>query len=151
MHLAHHAREHRAIAHAGIEDAYRRRPRMDLAQLEPDAARDHVLLAAGVDEQQVLLAVVEEAEVGFGIRFLRRRRRALHGSGVDQRHQLRRRIARAGCAVLHHEIVDAGESFRRDACAIAQARDELAVFHRPAAESRLGHAGAAAKIRDTAQ
>src|SRR5207344_3242211 len=42
------------------------RPRMDVAELEPDAARHHVLLAAGVDEEEVLLAVVEEAEVLLG-------------------------------------------------------------------------------------
>ena len=35
--------------------------------------------------------------------------------------------------------------------AVAQARDELAVVHRAAAESRLSHAGAPAEIRDTSE
>ena len=124
---------------------------MDLAELEADAARDDVLLAAGIDEQEVLLAVVEEAEVAFRIRLLRRRARALHGAGVDQRHQLGGRLARARRAVLRHEIVDARQRLRRDARAVAQARDELAVVDRTAAESRLRHAGTPAKIGDAAE
>ena len=71
VHLAHHLREHRAVAHAGVEQAHRGRARVDVAELEPDARRDHVLLAAGVDEEQVLLAVVEEAEVLFRRRLAR--------------------------------------------------------------------------------
>ena len=43
------------------------------------------------------------------------------------------------------------QGLRRDARAVAQARDELAVVHRAAAESRLGHAGAPAEIRDAAE
>jgi hypothetical protein len=74
VHLAHHSREHGAVAHAGVEQPHRRRTRMDMAELEPDAARDHVLLAAGVDEEEVLLAVVEEAEVLFRRELAHRRR-----------------------------------------------------------------------------
>jgi hypothetical protein len=40
---------------------------MDLGKLESHAACDDVLLAARVDEEQILLAVIEEAEVGFRI------------------------------------------------------------------------------------
>src|SRR5262249_57523231 len=47
---------------------------MDVGQFERDAARDHPFLAAGIDEQQILLAVVEEAEVALGIAFAGRRR-----------------------------------------------------------------------------
>src|SRR5260221_1733728 len=151
VHLAHDAREHRAVAHAGIEQAHRRRPRMDLAELEPDAPRDHVLLAAGIDEEQVLLAVVEEAEVGFRIGLRCGHRGMLRGTGMDQRHQLRRRIADARAAMLRYEIVDAGEGLGGDARPVAQPRDELAVVDGAAAESRFGHARAPAKIRDASQ
>src|SRR6266404_553969 len=47
---------------------------MDVGQFERDAARDHPFFAAGVDEQQVLLPVVEEAEVALGIAFAGRHR-----------------------------------------------------------------------------
>ncbi len=152
VHLAHHAREHRAVAHAGVEQAHRGRARMDVAELEPDALRHHVLLAAGVDEQQVLLPVVEEAEVLFRRRVARmhdrqRRQRA----GADQRQQLRRRIARARGAVLHHELVDPLQGLRSDPRTVAQPRDELAVVHRAPAESGLGHASATAEFGDAAQ
>ena len=63
VHLAHDAGQHRAVAHAGVEHAQGRRLGMQVGQLHADAARDHLLLAAGVDEQQVLLPVVEEAEI----------------------------------------------------------------------------------------
>src|SRR5258706_14465527 len=38
---------------------------MDIGEFHADALRDHPLLAASVDEQQVLLAVVVEAEIGL--------------------------------------------------------------------------------------
>src|SRR5205085_8446429 len=130
---------------------HRRWPRMNLAELESHPARDHVLLAAGVDEQEILLAIVEETEIAFRIGLLRRQRRALWRAGVDERQQLRRRIAGAARAVLFNEVVDARERLRRDARAVAQARDEFAVVHRAAAERRLGHPGAPADIRDAAK
>ena len=63
VHLAHDAGQHGAVAHAGIEQAHRRRLGVEVGELHADAARHHLLLAAGIDEQQVFLAVVEEAEV----------------------------------------------------------------------------------------
>ena len=69
VHLAHDAGQHGAVAHAGVEHAHRRRLGMEVGELHADAARDHLLLAAGVDEQQVLLPVVEEAEVARGRAF----------------------------------------------------------------------------------
>ena len=50
VHRAQHTRQHRSVAHAGIEQPQRRRARMDAAKLERDAIGDHTLLAAGVDE-----------------------------------------------------------------------------------------------------
>src|SRR5438067_13232599 len=70
---------------------------------------------------------------------------------MNERHQLRRRLARAGRTVLDHEIVDAGEGLGRDTRPVAQARDELAVVHGPAAEGGFGHACAPAEIRDTSE
>ena len=63
MHGAHGARQHGAVAHAGVEQPQRRRARMDVGQLHADALGDDPLLAAGGDEQQVFLPVVVEAEV----------------------------------------------------------------------------------------
>ena len=72
VHGAHGAREHRAVAHSGVEQAKRGRARVDIGELHPDALGDHPFLAAGGDEQQVFLAVVVEAEVvrrpGGGLR-----------------------------------------------------------------------------------
>jgi hypothetical protein len=39
---------------------------VEVGKLHADAARHHLLLAAGIDEQQVFLAVVEKAEVAGG-------------------------------------------------------------------------------------
>ena len=62
VHLPHDPGEHGAVAHAGVEHPERRRPRVDVPELQPRALRHRPLLAAGVDEHQVLLAVVVEAE-----------------------------------------------------------------------------------------
>ena len=67
VHRPHHPQQHGAVAHAGVEHAQRRRARMDIGEFEPDPAGDHPLFAAGVDEQQVFLPVVEEAEVALRI------------------------------------------------------------------------------------
>ena len=67
VHGAHHAREHGAVADAGIEHAHRRRARMDVGEFQPDALADHPFFAAGVDEQQILLPVVEETEIALRI------------------------------------------------------------------------------------
>ncbi len=73
VHRAQHAGEHGAVAHAGIEEAHRRRARLDQLELARDAVRHHPLLRAGVDEHQIFLAVVVEAEIllrgrAFGLR-----------------------------------------------------------------------------------
>ena len=76
VHRAHHAQQHGAVADAGVEHPQRRRARMDVGEFQRDAVGHHPLFAAGVDEQQILLPVVEEAEVAL-------------------------RIGRAGCARRH--------------------------------------------------
>jgi hypothetical protein len=48
----------------GVEDAERRRRRLQVAELERNPVGDFGLLAAGRDEQQVFLPVVEEPEPG---------------------------------------------------------------------------------------
>ncbi len=63
VHGAHRARENGAVAHPGIEQSQRRGAGVNVGEFHPDALGDHPLLAAGCDEQQVLLAVVVEAEV----------------------------------------------------------------------------------------
>jgi hypothetical protein len=54
--------QHGAVAHAGVEDAHRRRPRLEQAQLEVDPLGDDPLLGTGADEEEVLLPVVVEAK-----------------------------------------------------------------------------------------
>ena len=77
MHRPHHPRQHGAVADAGIEDAQRRRRRLQIAEFERDAVADLGLLAAGRDEQQILLPVVEEPEA--------RRRDGVGGGRAVQR------------------------------------------------------------------
>ena len=77
VHGAHHARQHRAVADAGVEHAHRRRTRMQMRKLFGDAVRHLPFLAAGIDEQQIFLPVVEEAEIALRIARLRRRRAAV--------------------------------------------------------------------------
>jgi hypothetical protein len=65
---AQHAGQHGAVAHARIVQAKRRRAGLDLGQLLAHPFGDGPLLAAGGDELQILLAVVEKTEMGFGRR-----------------------------------------------------------------------------------
>ena len=54
-------------------------------------------------------------------------------------------------ALAGQEVADALQRLGRDAGAVAQAGDELAVVDGAAAEGRLGHAGPAAELRDAVQ
>ena len=86
VHRAHHPRQHRAVADTGVEHPQRRRARMQAGQLQRHPLGDHPLLAAGVDEQQVFLPVLEEAEIAAGIALLRRHLEAARRrqpAGVD--------------------------------------------------------------------
>src|SRR5579864_9242788 len=66
MHRAHDARQHGAVANACVEDPEAWRMRMDVRELERYAIRDHPFLAAGIDEEQIFLPVVVEAEILVG-------------------------------------------------------------------------------------
>ena len=90
MHRAHHAREHRAVADAGVEDADCRRARVQMRKLLGDAVRHLPLFAAGVDEQQIFLPVVEEAEIALRVRLAR----TMRGRGGGRRHAERVNSAR---------------------------------------------------------
>ncbi len=63
VHAAHDAGQDRAVAHARVEQADGRRAWMDVGEFLHDPFRHHSLLAAGVDEHQVFLPVVVEAEI----------------------------------------------------------------------------------------
>ena len=64
MQRPHHPRQHGAVADAGVEDPQRRRRRLQIAEFERNPVGDLGLLAAGRDEQQIFLPVVEEPEAG---------------------------------------------------------------------------------------
>ena len=156
VHGAHHARQHRAVADAGVEHAHRRRARMNIGELHADTMRDFPFLRAGVHEQQIFLPVVEEAEIALRVVARlsgsdRRRRR------LDQRERGRRRVEQHAAARRHsvgvarHETADAFQSIGGDAPAIAQAVGELAVVHRAAAEGGFGQAALAAEFADLLQ
>src|ERR1700688_3819330 len=67
MHGAHYSRKHRAIADAGIEHANRWWSRMQIGEFLGDAMRHFPFFTAGIDEEQILLAVIEEAEIALRI------------------------------------------------------------------------------------
>ena len=112
---------------------------MDMRQFLGDAVRDLPLLAAGIDEQQIFLPVVEEAEVARRIAVRQRRR-------GDGRRQRRARLARAFDdrqplalrRMRRHKTVDAVERVGGDAAAVAQPRRKLAVVDGAAAEGGFG-------------
>ena len=147
-----------------------------LRELQRDAVRHHPLFRAGVDEQQILLPVVEEAEValriapplppcerpglpaGIGICI-----GTTEGAGRGGSHlrdgAFEAAVGRArddrgprhDVAVGRHEAADAVERFGGDAAAMAQPACELAVVHRAAAEGGFGKAGLAAIFGDFLQ
>ena len=149
MHGPHHPEQDRAVAHAGVEHPQRRRARVNIGELEPDPAGHHPLFAAGVDEQQVFLPVVEEAEVALWI--------ALPGRDRGRRSRNPRRPRRPiddrgtrgvrGHAVVVHEASDAVERLGRDPSAIAEPRGELAVIDGAAAEGGIPQARCADNSR----
>ena len=157
VHRAQRTHQHRAVADAGVEQAHGGRTRMDVAELERDAARHHPLLRAGVDEQQILLPVVEEAEVAQRVgraRRMRDRHRAFRAHRRAQRcraldHQRARE--RGLVAMARHEAADAVERLGGDAPAVAQAACELAVVDGAAAEGRFRQAHLTAEIGDFLQ
>ena len=141
-----------------------------MGELHRHAIRHHPLLAAGIDEHQVFLAVVEEAEIlvarsGIGRLFgLRRTVRA--GNAGRRRGDLVYRAAgaigvagnRLGSSVVApafrtavHEGLQPVERIERHALAVAQPRHELAVIDGEPAEGRFRHFVATAIGRDLRQ
>ena len=113
--VAQHPGQHRAVAHAGVEQVERRRRRLQERNFPPDPLRHFPLLGAGRDEHQVFLAVIEEAE-GV-LRNLRLR----FGTGRDRhscclrhfrlvRRHRPRRIAAAGYPTVWAILLDGGKS-----------------------------------------
>ena len=142
MHAAHQPRQHRAVAHAGVEHPERRRPRMDVGELHAGALGHHRLFVTGVDEHQVLLAIVVEAEgpLAAGARLgggLDGGDRAGHRGGA-RRPSLKTVGGSAGRRIIVHAGAQAGDGLYGDALAIAQAAHELAVVHGAAPEGGLG-------------
>ena len=123
-----------------------------MRELFGDAVRDLPFLAAGVDEQQIFLPVVEEAEIALRIAVCGRRcgrqRRRRRGAGRrafdDRRAAALRRMRR-------HEAVDAVERVGGDAAAVAQPRRELAVIDGAPAEGRFRQPGLPAIVGDFLQ
>ena len=119
-----------------------------LASSSADAVRHHPFLAAGIDKQQIFLAVVEEAEIA--LRALAGRGGARRGGGPpgSRRHRRsgpvgarafdhRAAEGRVRAAVRRHEGADAVERVGGDAAAVAQPAGELAVVDGAPAEGRL--------------
>ena len=137
MHRAHHPRQHGAVADAGVEHPQRRRAGMDAAEFQPDPIGDHPLFAAGMDEQQVFLPVLEKPEIAAGIALF----------GRDLQAARRRHPARHGGRDIGLDPVQRVDG---DALALAQAMHQLAVIDRPAAEGRFRHIRLAAEFGDLA-
>jgi hypothetical protein len=153
VHIAHHPRQHGAVAHAGIENAQRRRPWMDLRQFHADPFGHHPLLAAGVDEGQIFLPVIVEPEGAFAVAVCRGLFRGLLAIEADS--QLSGVLAGAAgrgslsCRLTGgHEVAHPLQRARRHAFARAQAANEFTVVDRHAAKSRLRDGPRAAEFLD---
>ena len=152
MHGAHHPRQHRAVADAGIEQAEGRRSRPHVGQFLANAVGDHLLLAASGDEQQVFLAIVEEAEVAALILHAGRRQdrpvELVRGQpAAHDRAATAAGFGRMGRHIGTHPLQRA----RRDATAVAQACDQFAVVDGESPEGRFREPGLAAVFTDLTQ
>ena len=164
VHRAHHAREHRAVAHAGVEQAQRRRARMDVGELQRrrGCATTHFSLQVLTNSRYFCrlskkrklrcgsAAVAAAGAAGCG-RWIGRpsERAAVSRSARRGARSCDRGIAAgrpAALLVRRHEAADAVERFGGDAAAVAQPAGELAVVDGAAAEGRFGQAGLAAVI-----
>src|SRR5260370_11000015 len=97
---------------------------MDAAELQPDPLSDHPLFAAGMDEQQVFLPILEESEIAAGVALLRRDFEA-----ARRRYPARHRGGDIG--------LDAVEGVDGNALTLAQPVDQLAVVVSAAAARPL--------------
>src|SRR5262249_39140239 len=107
--------------------------------------------AAGVDEQQVLLPIVEEAEVALGIAFAGRCRCGWGDCGARFARALDDGGTRKRGPVGLHEAADAVGGVGGGAAAVAQPRGELAVIDGAPAEGRFRKAAVATIVGDFLQ
>ena len=127
---------------------------MDVGELFGDAMRHLPFLAAGVDEEQILLPIVEKSEIALGVGRLAGCGGGLCGRRLCGDRLQRRSGGRPGFAgsfyhdwtwslwwVSSHEAMDAIERIGGDAAAVAEPRGELAVIDGPASEGRFGKSG----------
>ncbi len=147
MQRPHHPRQHRAVADAGVEDPQRRRRRLQIAEFERNPVGDLGLLAAGRDEQQVFLPVVEEPETG-GLRCRARRQRRWPPSQPAAACFAQRRRGLMMFGQIGADLVQrAGGDFG----AVAQARHQLAVIDDEPPEGGFGRLRRAAIVPDFAE
>ena len=144
MQRPHHPRQHGAVADAGIENPQRRRRRLQIAELQRNPVGDFGLLAAGRDEQQIFLPVVEEPEA--------RRHGCRRNAGG--RRQRRQRLAGCGLrrdAVLGQIGAHLVERAGGDLGAVAQPRHQLAVVDGEPPEGGFRGLRGAAEFADLLQ
>src|SRR5882672_3842181 len=142
----HHPRQYGAVADTRVEYPKRRRGRLQIAELEGNPVCDLGLLAAGRDEQEIFLPVVEKPEAGG--------RCVGRGGGAVDRLCGRRRPAWRGrrrATILRQIGADLVEGAGGDLCAVAQARHQLAIVDDAAPERGFGCARRAAIIPDFAE
>jgi hypothetical protein len=137
-----------AVADAGVEHPDRRRSRMDVSELFRDAVRHFPFFAARVDEQQVFLPVVEEAEIALRVAGLAclRRRRGRAGAALARALDDCRPAGLRG--MRRHETVNTVERVGGDAAAVAQPRRQFAVIDGTPAKRRFRKSSAPAVIRN---
>src|SRR5271169_2261779 len=136
-----------------------------MRKLFGDAVRYFPLLAARVDEQQIFLPVVEEAEIALRVAARlsrgRWRRARLTGGGLRCKWLQRRSGGRSRFAgsfnhdwtwplwrMSSHEAMDAIKCVGCDTAAVAQPRGKFAVIHGPASKRGLCEARLPAIVRD---
>src|SRR5260370_28008499 len=132
MHRAHNPQQDGAIADAGVEDAQGRTGRMDIAKLERDAARNHPFFAAGAHEEEILLPVIEEAEIALRIALAAW---GLCGWRARPARVLQDRGAYGRCPVHLHEAANAVERLGGDAAPVTPSCGEPAVVDPAAAKA----------------
>ena len=114
---------------------------MDIGKLQPDALRDHPLLAASGDKKQIFLTIVIKTEIVGGLPGGRQRKRRRDGQGaIGDRLWL-----------ADDEGTDALDRFGLDAGTEAKPGNELAVVDCKPSKGRLGNAGIPAVFGDITQ
>ena len=147
VHRPHDPRQNGAVADAGVEHPDRRRSGMDVGEFERDAMGDLGLLAAGRDEQEIFLPIVEEAEAGRGR--VRLRLAARRGDEAGQACGPWRGLQRG--PAYGQKGADLLQRFRGDPRAVAKPRDELPVVDDAPSEGRFRGPRFATEIPDLAE